>query len=159
GLRINPKNNGPHLPPRLTAVTLKSTKAPSNAGNQIGAVGHLGIPVWSPDGRRFGMTVTSANGIDLHVVDCQQPAASEGIPLGLNAAYGSPVQWLPDGKSLLVQLVPRQRPAPPVAPETPAGPNIQESNAKKSAVWTYQDLLKTPHDEKLFDYYCTSQLA
>ena len=46
-----------------------------------------------------------------------------------------------------------------MAPETPVGPNIQDSDAKKSAVWTYQDLLKTPHDEKLFDYYCTSQLA
>src|SRR5207302_9064507 len=100
----------------------------------------------------FAFSISPATSIDLYVMNCQKPAGSKGLPLGLNAAYGTPVQWLPDSKALLVQLVPRSRPTPPVAAETPIGPNIQESDAKKSAVWTYQDLLKTPHDEKLFEY-------
>ncbi|HKX60332.1 MAG TPA: prolyl oligopeptidase family serine peptidase, partial [Verrucomicrobiae bacterium] len=39
------------------------------------------------------------------------------------------------------------------------GPNSQESFGKAAPVRTYQDLLKNPHDEALYEYYATSQLV
>ena len=67
---------------------------------------------------------------------------------------------MPDQKSLLVNLVPSKR---AVAPQyqnlTPTSPNIQQTAGKSGAVQTFQDLLKSPNDENLFEYYATSQTA
>ncbi len=38
------------------------------------------------------------------------------------------------------------------------GPVVQESIGRKAAVRTYQDLLTDAYDERIFDYYATSQL-
>ena len=51
------------------------------------------------------------------------------------------------------------QPSEPEASRTPAGPNIQESSGNKSPTRTYQDLLSNAHDEALFEYYATNQLA
>lgn len=50
-----------------------------------------------------------------------------------------------------------------VAPQyqniVPNEPNIQETTGRRGAVATFQDMLKSPNDEKLFDYYATVQFA
>lgn len=67
---------------------------------------------------------------------------------------------MPDQKSLLVNLVsPKRGAAPSYQNLTPTAPNIQETTGKTGAIRTYQDLLRSPNDEALFDYYATSQLA
>ncbi|MGH2626544.1 MAG: S9 family peptidase, partial [Anaerolineales bacterium] len=38
-------------------------------------------------------------------------------------------------------------------------PNIQENRGKAAPAPTFEDLIKTSHDEDLFEYYFTSQLA
>ena len=52
-----------------------------------------------------------------------------------------------------------RRGAPPVAPLAPTGPVIQVSDGKAAPARTYQDLLKDPYDEALFDYHATSKLV
>jgi dipeptidyl aminopeptidase/acylaminoacyl peptidase len=47
----------------------------------------------------------------------------------------------------------------PQPPAAPAGPNIQETHGKAAPVRTYEDLLGSAHDEALFEYYFTSQVA
>src|SRR5205807_506736 len=90
GLRINPRTNGPHLPPLIHGLTL---------------------------------------------------------------------EWLPDSRTLLCHTIPADRGPPPAPPAVPPGPNVQESSGPAGPVRTYQDLLQTPHDEALFDFYATSQLT
>jgi dipeptidyl aminopeptidase/acylaminoacyl peptidase len=47
-----------------------------------------------------------------------------------------------------------------MAPTVPSGPIVQEAlSGREDRVATYQDLLKSPHDERLFEHYATSQLA
>ena len=41
----------------------------------------------------------------------------------------------------------------------PNEPNIQETAGKTGAVQTFQDTLRSPNDEKLFEFYTTSQIA
>jgi dipeptidyl aminopeptidase/acylaminoacyl peptidase len=67
--------------------------------------------------------------------------------------------WMPDSRTLLVQLVPATRGAAPAAPLVPNEPATQESSGRPGPVRTYEDLLKNPYDEKLYEYYATSQLA
>jgi dipeptidyl aminopeptidase/acylaminoacyl peptidase len=47
----------------------------------------------------------------------------------------------------------------PATPSVPPEPNTQESSGRPGPVRTYEDLLKSPHDESLYEYYATSQLA
>ena len=44
------------------------------------------------------------------------------------------------------------RPMPSTIPE---GPVIQENIGKKGAAPTFQDLIKNPEDEKIFEYFTT----
>jgi dipeptidyl aminopeptidase/acylaminoacyl peptidase len=162
GQRINPRTNGPQRPPRFTGFTvqpvaggkprpLKLLRAPAT---EI----HPGMPLWTHDGRQFAFLNTTATGIELWVGDPVAATARRIPRVAINAAYGEPLHWLPDGKTLLCQTIVAGRGAPPAAPKVPAGPTIQEGSGKAAPAWTFQDLLRNRHDEDLFDYYATSQL-
>jgi dipeptidyl aminopeptidase/acylaminoacyl peptidase len=159
GLRINPNTTGRHRAPYYIALSLKRVSDGSERKVELPSGAQAGLPVWSADGRRFAFTNTTPTGIELWAGD---PASARvwklnGIVVG--AVYGTPVQWMPDNKTLLVQTVPAKRAAPPAEETVPKAPNIQESSGRPGPVRTYQDLLKNAHDEDLFDFYATAQLA
>jgi dipeptidyl aminopeptidase/acylaminoacyl peptidase len=174
GMRINPNTNGPHRVPRITGLALRNLTdgkeikiaVPANArlgfaggGGRGGGQFAGGGGGWSHDGKHFAFTNTTATGIELWVGDATTGAVRRVTGVALNAAYGEAVQWMPDNKTLLCQLVVAGRGKPPAEPKVPAGPNIQESYGRHSPAPTFEDLLKNPHDEDLFEYYATSQLA
>jgi dipeptidyl aminopeptidase/acylaminoacyl peptidase len=160
GLRINPATNGPARAPRVTGLTLVALPDGAETAVELPKDGTAGPPAWSPDGKRFAVPVTTAKGIGLWVGEAKPGAKLEQIPgVALNAAIGDELQWMPGSEALLVQLVPGKRGAPPAAPAAPAGPVVQQSDGKAAPVRTYQDLLQNPHDEALFRYHATSQLA
>ncbi|HEX9919212.1 MAG TPA: prolyl oligopeptidase family serine peptidase [Pyrinomonadaceae bacterium] len=159
GYRINPNTNGRHLAPYFVALSLKRIADGAETKVELPPGAQVGLPQWSPDGKRFAFTNTVANGIELWVGDAVTGRATKIKNVLVNAAFGDALEWMPDGRTLLVQLVPaaRARLAPPS--NVPREPNIQESSGRAGPVRTYQDLLKTPYDEELFDYYATAQLA
>jgi dipeptidyl aminopeptidase/acylaminoacyl peptidase len=159
GERINPNTNGPHRTTRYTGYRLKSIADGSERPVLIQKDGNLGSPSWSPDGSRFAFTRTLENGIELWIADVKSGAARPVPGLKVNAAGGGALEWLPEGRGLLVRTVPANRGTAPAAPRAPEGPVIQESAGTRSPVRTFQDLLRNPHDEALFDHYFTSQLA
>jgi dipeptidyl aminopeptidase/acylaminoacyl peptidase len=174
GLRINPVTNGPRLAQRVTGLTLRNIAdgkeiklaVPANARIGFGRGGGGGGPFgggggggWSPDGKHFAFTNTTATGIEIWVGNAATGAIRRIPGVRLNAAYGEAWQWMPDNRTLLCQIVPAGRGRPPAAPKVPNGPTIQESYGKAAQVRTYEDLLQNAHDEDLFDYYATSQLA
>src|SRR6187549_2564101 len=69
GLRINPQTNGPHLPPRVVGLAILTVSDGARRPVPLPAVGHFGPPDLSPDGRRFAMTNTTGQGIELWVGD------------------------------------------------------------------------------------------
>ena len=160
GYRINPNTNGRHLAPYSVALTLKRIADGVETKVELPPGARVGLPEWSPDGKRFAFTNTVANGIELWVGDSASGRVTKIKGVMLNAAYGDPLQWMPDARTLLVQLVPAARARlAPAASNVPREPTIQESSGRAGPVRTYQDLLRTPHDEELFDYYATAQLA
>lgn len=159
GLRINPNTTGRHRAPYYVALTLKKVTDGSERRVELPAGAQAGFPVWSPDGRRFAFTNTTPTGIELWAGDSSTARAWKLKGVTVGAVYGTPVGWMPDNKTLLVQTVPAKRGAPPAEETVPTAPNVQESSGRPGPVRTYQDLLKNPHDADLFDYYATSQLA
>jgi dipeptidyl aminopeptidase/acylaminoacyl peptidase len=159
GVRINPQNRGPFRPPQNTGFTLQTVPGGEKLAVKLPPGARPGTPVWSPDGARFAFAMYQPARIELWVAEAASGAARALDGIVLNSAFGGGFQWLPDGRTLLVRTVPTGQGAPPVAPVTPLGPGVQESFGKSAPVRTFQDLLKTDHDEALFDYYATSQLA
>jgi dipeptidyl aminopeptidase/acylaminoacyl peptidase len=60
---------------------------------------------------------------------------------------------------MICEIVPAGRGPAPVEPSVPKGPYVQETSGKAAPAPTYEDMLNSAHDDALFDYYFTSQLA
>ena len=160
GLRINPANNGPHSPGAVyTGLVLKliSTGAETRIAVPPGA--KLGMPLWSPDGRRFAILNYTPNSVDLYVGDLASARLNKIPSVRINDTVGSAVSWWSGSRELLAWLVPGNRGAAPLAPAAPSGPNVQEGSGRSGPVRTFQDMIESPYDESLFDYFCTAQLA
>ena len=159
GLRINPNTNGPHRFQYAVALTLKRINDGSEIKIELPPGAKIGFPQWSADGKRFAFTNTTSSAIELWAGDSTNGKIHKLKSVAINGLQGSPFQWMPDSRTLLVKLVPPKRSAVPVPSSVPSEPNWQESSGKRGPVRTFQDLLKTPHDEALFEYYSTAQLA
>jgi dipeptidyl aminopeptidase/acylaminoacyl peptidase len=159
GIRINPAINGRHHPPHLTALHIVRVQDGKEQAIQLPHDPYLGIPSWSPDGQHFSFTNTDATGIELWVGDAATGAVHRIAGVKVDAVLRDPVEWMPDGRTLVVQAVPETRGQPPAEARLPDGPIIQESDGKKAPAATYEDLLQDKHDEDLFDYYAASQLT
>ncbi len=162
GARINPQTNGPFSLSRNVGLTLKNVKDGKETKIDLPGTENcsIGSPNWTIDGRRFAFSVTRENGIELWIADASTAKARRMTDPVLNATMGGAFDWLPDDRQLIVRMVPEQRGGVPTAVNVPVGPVVQQSIAAgKAPVRTYQDLLENPHDESLFDYHFTSQLA
>jgi dipeptidyl aminopeptidase/acylaminoacyl peptidase len=160
GLRIDPRTNGPgRATPRTTALLLKSIADGTETRIELPPNADPGQFRWAPDGKRFALTNATSTGIELWIGDTATGRLRKLAGVAINAVYGDAVQWLPDSETLLVQTVVAGRGPPPVAPAVPAGPVAQENFGKATPVRTFQGLLKSAHDERLLDYYATSQLV
>ena len=125
---------------------------------------------WSPDQRYLAFTHIAfadpargvkESGVELWLLDVQTKAARKLGNQSLSAVYGRGFSWMPDSKTLLVQLKPAKLGAAPVASGIPTGPSIQDSvpGSGVKQLRTYPDLLKNEQDAQLFEHYITVQLA
>jgi len=163
GMRFNPATNGPSREIYATTLSLQSTAG----GAEKPVTGLPAVPkildiAWSPDGKKVAFvekTSGAGAGLTLYVVDVATAHARQVSVTRLNAVMGAPCAWMPDSAALLCRIVPADRGAVPTASTVPEGPNVEENLGKVTPGRTYEDLLKTPADEKIFEYYATSRLA
>jgi len=117
---------------------------------------------WSPDQRHIAFNQVDARtgGNELWLVDVAARSARK-LASGLNTVAGRGYRWMPDSQRLLVQLQPQGQGAAPVSDGIPTGPNTQQTHAGDGVtqIRTYQDLLKSEADARLFEHYLRSQIA
>ena len=118
GVRINPRTNGPDRSARVTGLTLVPVEGGRHRPLEL-PPGKVGVPEWSPDGKRFAVTVTGDRTIELWAGDVEGAKLARVPGVVLNAAYGDAVRWLSDSKSLLCLTVPDGRGKPPEVPPAP----------------------------------------
>ncbi|MDP1571412.1 MAG: prolyl oligopeptidase family serine peptidase [Vicinamibacterales bacterium] len=159
GLRIHPGYNGPHRAQYFRSIAIKGIEAGDERAVTLPEQPRLSWVGFSPDGARFAFTQTRDTGIELWVGDSATGEAKSVTVAQLNAVFGTPCAWTGEGASLVCAFTLTSRGAPPAAPAAPTGPNIQQTLGRTAPVRTYQDLLANAHDEALFEYYATSQLA
>jgi dipeptidyl aminopeptidase/acylaminoacyl peptidase len=160
GARVNPRNNGPHRAAEIYEIVLKKIADGSEIKVMAPPRANLSNLHFSPDGSHLSFLNRKDDRIELWVADTATGrskllSAADRV----NATTGDPCDWLHDNTTLICELVPAGRGPAPAEPTVPVGPNIQENNGKAAPAATFEDMIKTAHDEALFEYYFTSQLA
>jgi len=160
GLRINPRTNGPSRSRGASALAFMTLDGFEMPVTGLPDQPRLGGASWSPRGDRIAFTNTGEGGIELWTADAATAMARRIGDFHLNGAYsGTGLSWSPDGGSLYVKMVPAGRGDASAEQLVPTAPVIEESTGGAAPARTYQDLLANQHDEALFEYYATSQLA
>ncbi len=167
GVRVEPRTRRKHDTPGgygvapcartfalVDVATSKETPVASPPGCSDGIQ-------WSPDGKRFAFRNTTRDAVELWLGDGKTGAVKRLGDARLNPMLGSSYGWLGDHQTLVAKLVPDDAGPPPVGSATADGPAIQETDGKTGESSTYEtrDTLNNKHDEDLFDYYATSQIA
>jgi len=163
GLRFNPKTDGPSRGRYDTSLELQALpngKAMAISG--LPAHAKIRFADWSPDGRKISfVNISDAQedaGLSLWIIDAATAQARRLPGIALNGIFGSPCEWLSDSQGLVCRTIPSDRGAAPKRDEIPTGPVVQENLGRVTPGATFEDLLKNPEDEQIFDYYATSQV-
>ncbi len=158
GLRLNPNNFSPSRGSYINNFLLKNIKT-----NQEFKVSGLpanllaGFPSWNPSETKIAFTNTTATGVDLYVIDVATQKATKINKKAVNTVLGNAFTWL-DDNTILYKATTQSASAAPKKSITPKGPTIQQNLGKAAPSATFQDLIKSPYDEQLFEFYATSQL-
>lgn len=161
GTRINPRTFNTSRGAEYTGVSLMSLNDKSNAAIQVTGLPEGAVIIetsFSPSEKSVLLYVEEEDGVYLYAFNVDNPVAKKQIDNKINTTTEATILWIND-TDFLTLTVPASIGKAPAEPAVPSGPVIQESSGKAAPVRTYQDLLKNPYDEALFDYYFTSQLV
>lgn len=168
GARVEPKNHSKHdteggygITPCAEAFDLIHLADGSQIHVALPAGACPGFPTWAADGKRFAFANIASESVELWIGNAKTGEIHRIPGVRLNPMFNEEMQWMPDQKTLLVKLVPKEMGPPPPEPVVLAGPSIQETDGQKGQSSSYEvrDTLRSKHDEDLFDYYAASQLA
>lgn len=159
GLRLNPNNFSPSRQTFINNFTLKNLK--TNKEFKVS-----GLPVnmlagnvrWSPTEKKIAFTNTTNNRVDLYILDVATKTAKKINTKALNVVLGADLTWF-DDNTIVYKIAIASPNAAPAKPITPKGPTIQQNIGKAAPGRTYQDLIKTPYDEQLFEFMAMAQIV
>lgn len=158
GTRFNPNTNAPHLQGYSVSLKFKNISDGKETEVSLPAGAKIVNVQWAPDGRHVAFGNSTPVGVELWIADTATGKANRIKNVLVNTAFGG-FSW-ESSKTIGALLVPSKRgTAPGYQNLTPGEPNIQEAVGKTSSIATVQDLLKSPNDERLYEYYASSQIA
>jgi len=157
GARVDPRTNGARILGGTTGLTLRDVATGVDRKLALPSTGSF-VATFSPDGKHIGITHTTTNSIRLLVASVATAEVRVLVESGVNGLGGG-CTWKDDSSGFLCRLVADGRGPAPAEPAVPDGPNIQENLGRTAPGRTYQDLLTSPYEERLYDYYYTSQPA
>jgi dipeptidyl aminopeptidase/acylaminoacyl peptidase len=158
GLRLNPNNFSPSRQTYINNFSLKNIKTNKEYmvyGLPPGLL--AGNVSWSPGESKIAFTHTTGSRVDLYVIDLTSQRASRINKFPLNIVLGNAYTWV-DENTILYKAAIQPASNAPQKPITPKGPTVQQNLGKTAPSVTYQDLIKSPFDEQIFEFYATAQL-
>jgi dipeptidyl aminopeptidase/acylaminoacyl peptidase len=159
GMRINPNNfslsrqnfiNNFILKNIKTGKEYKITGLPANLLSTTAQ--------WNEKQNKIAVTNVTASQVDLYVIDVATQKAARINKAPLNIVMGGAFSWV-DDNTLLYKTTILPASAMPKKPITPKGPTVQENYGSASPRPTFQDLIKSPYDESLFEFFTKAQLV
>ncbi len=159
GLRLNPNNFSPSRQTFINNFTLKNIKT----GKEFKISGFpanmlAGNVRWNPSEKKIAFTNTTNSRVDLYIIDVATKVATKVNKKALNVVLGADLTWF-DDNAIVYKTAISLPSASPAKPITPKGPTVQQNIGKAAPGRTYQDLIKTPYDEQLFEFMATAQMV
>ncbi len=161
GLRIDPVTN---IGSRVTYFNNVKIKR-LNSDGEVEQVS--GLPEnprltnlnWSPDQTKIALTNTTAEGVEVWILDVADASVRRLTEAKVNANLRGAISWFEDSQAILVKMISGEREAL-IETETavPTGPTVSVNDGKQAQNRTYQDLLKNPNDEHNFEQLALSEL-
>ena len=161
---------GQFLEPQANRHRRLSTR--SSAGLQVisaadGSVTDIEVPSgarvsaaeWSPDGSRIAFYVHFDDATHIQVADPESGDSRQVTRDPVLATMVTNFEWTSAGDEIATVLVPEDRPARPMPPGVPSGPQVKQTEDGRNVLRTYASLMATPHDEALLEWHLTGQLA
>lgn len=159
GLRLNPNNFSPTRQSYIKGLTIKEV-----ATGKVLAVKGLPAsiaalnPTWNPSENKIAFYNVSKNAVDVYVIDLATLTCQKINKTAANLILGGGLVWQDDA-TLLYKVNVNKASDLAKRPVTPKGPTIQENLGKAAPSVTYQDLIKSPYDEYVFEFLAKSQLV
>lgn len=158
GLRLNPANFSPSRQVFIANIKLKNIKADKEYSIAALPKDMQATNIsWSPTGNKIAFLNTTATRVDLYTMDIATQKVIKLNKQPVNATLGAAYTWI-DDNTILYKATTALPAAAPKKSITPKGPTIQENLGKAAPSATFQDLIKSPYDEELFQFYTTSQV-
>ena len=164
GSRVDPKNNAQHRNPGAYAITLKKIADGSETPVKVPPNANLTNIRFSPDGAHLAFANITDTAIQLWIADtatgqAKMVSGSDRLNAATSEQDSDTCTWVHDNVTIICEIVPPDRGPAPVEPIVPVGPPTLENHDKAAPAPTYEDMIRTPFDETLFEYYFASQLA
>ncbi|KVV15928.1 prolyl oligopeptidase family serine peptidase [Flavobacterium sp. TAB 87] len=160
GLRINPITNISNTVTYMNNLKIKKIKDSKDV--QVSGLPEnpkITYLTWAPNETKIAFTNTTAAGVELWVIDVATAKATRLTDATVNANLGNPINWFTDNESILVTILPKNKPSLlDNKKDLPKGPIVSNSDGAKSQNRTYPDLLKNKIDEANFESIATSEL-
>ena len=159
GLRLNPNNFSPSRQNYIHQFRLKDIR--NNTEQTIsGSPENLQATniSWSPAETKIAFLHSGKDRVDLYVIDIASKKMTRWNKLPVNSTLGDTYFWL-DDTTLVYKAAIRPAGEAPKKSITPRGPTIQQSLGNTAPSPTFQDLIKSPYDESLFEFYAMGQLV
>ena len=122
GLRINPNTTSQHRQPYAVKLTFMNVADGKETPVTLPAGAQIITPQWSADGKYLAVGNVTPAGVELWVIDAATGKGRKMPGVYVNTAFGG-FDWMPDQKSLFVNIVPKNRgTAPGYQNLTPTGP-------------------------------------
>ena len=160
GLRINPAVFAPSRSSGYTGIELRSLQTEEKLVISDLPEGKVMNVAFSPDSKSLAFILETTDGLTLWNYRLKTGKTSQVSKRLINASLGgSKFHWKHDSSGFYTRLTVKAADQIPVQALTDIKPVIQTTTGEKAAVRTYSNLLKTPHDENLFEFLSTSQIA
>ncbi len=159
GLRFNPFNNGPVQVNHCRSLQLKRLDSERTIDIPLSKAIPISVPEWSPDGDQYAFMRSRGRDVVLCIGDGESGRFRHLLEVKLNGALGKPVQWLPDGRNLLCRILAEGAVKPANPSRVPLGPVVEDTAQPELQIARAGSFLQSERDEKLLEYFATSQLA
>lgn len=159
GLRLNPNNFSHGRQTYINDFTLKNI--PGNKGFKITGLPEnmlAGGVLWNDSQNKIAFTNTTSGRVDLYVIDVATQKATRINKQPVNAVNGAGIRWY-DDNTIMYKVTTSSPNALLKKPVTPKGPVVQQNIGKAAPGRTYQDMIRSPYDEQVFEFMATAQMV
>ncbi|MDA0947843.1 MAG: prolyl oligopeptidase family serine peptidase [Planctomycetota bacterium] len=157
GMRVDPATDASFSSTSYRSATLRPLEGGEPQALPLPEGTRLEWASFSPQGDRLAWCARAADHLELWLAPTADLARARRVTDRLSTVMGG-VEFTADG-GLVFRRVPEARGAAPRPPAVPRGPLVQETRGVQAPARTYQDLLKNPEDEALFEHHARTEVV